>query len=412
MADESPLTRHHPQCTDDVSGNVETRAHPPRRRRRLRQERLLQRESVGDREGGGRRRRHDLPLLRRERGSARHDLPRAHAQLSRLARTRPGQRPPPGGPHPRRHPPPSRGTRPRPQSGSGLAGRAAAQPQVHEPSLAAGGEGLPEHDQKDRRAWTGRRSLSPQSPPADGREVGLRDTRRDGDVVDVVREGIRPRRYGRSDRRFHPHRIAVAVLSLLICGAAAAAEPPAGVCAAEVGGAPETSLRARAKEVWCDAKDIFPAPVPRWPGTQWKRLGEGLALVAAYPLDRSISNLLARNHSTIGNFYLHNVTHLGGGYGQDLTLVLIAGGYFGHNQKLLDTGFDSLEASVFASGIVTPAIKDVVGRARPIADLTQHTFHPFNNGVYQSFPSGHTTKAFAIATTFADHYQDKPVVEI
>ncbi|HEX3110195.1 MAG TPA: hypothetical protein VHU41_13965, partial [Thermoanaerobaculia bacterium] len=61
-----------------------------------------------------------------------------------------------------------------------------------------------------------------------------------------------------------------------------------------------TSIRARAKEIWCDAKDIFPAPVTRWRGTQWKRFGEGLALVAAYPLDQKISNLLARNHSTLG----------------------------------------------------------------------------------------------------------------
>ena len=198
---------------------------------------------------------------------------------------------------------------------------------------------------------------------------------------------------------------------MFLAGTAAAADPPAGICAPQLSGE-RINIRARAKEAWCDAKDIFPAPVTRWRKTQWTRFGEGLALVAVYPLDRRISNLLARNHSTLGNFYLHGVTHLGGGYGEDLTVLLIAGGYFGHNQKLLDTGFDSLEASVFASGIVTPVIKDVVGRARPIADLTQHTFHPFNNGVYQSFPSGHATNAFAIATTIAAHYEDKPVVEI
>ncbi len=176
--------------------------------------------------------------------------------------------------------------------------------------------------------------------------------------------------------------------------------------------APQHTVKQKFKQAVCDAKDIFPAPVTRWRGHEWLRFAEGVSLVAVYPLDQKISNLLARNHSTIGNFYLHGVTHLGGGYGEDLTVLLIAGGYFSHNDKLLNTGFDSLEASVFASGIVTPAIKDTIGRARPIADLTAHSFHPFNNGVYQSFPSGHATNAFAIATAIANRYDDKPVVQV
>jgi hypothetical protein len=182
-------------------------------------------------------------------------------------------------------------------------------------------------------------------------------------------------------------------------------------CAAEVGGPPVTSVKARAHEVWCDAKDIFPAPVKRWRLHEWGRFGEGLALVVAmYPLDQEISNAFAKNHSRLADKYLHAVTHLGGGYGQDIVILTIAGGYFGHDQRLLDTGFDALESSVFAAGIVTPAIKTAVGRARPIADLGRHSLHPFDKNLYQSFPSGHSTSAFAIATAIAGHYEDHPSV--
>jgi membrane-associated phospholipid phosphatase len=199
----------------------------------------------------------------------------------------------------------------------------------------------------------------------------------------------------------------------VLCGAAAPSEPSVH-CGDEGVAAPQSTSTAkqRIKQVACDAKDIFPAPVKRWHATQWKRFGEGVALLFAYPLDQKVSNILIRNHTVFGTRYLHAVTHLGGGYGEELTFVMIAGGYVGHDQHMIDTGFDALEASVFAGGIVTPAIKDVVGRARPIADLGKHSFHPFNNGVFQSFPSGHATSAFAIATAISDQYSDHPVVPV
>src|ERR1043166_6588324 len=147
--------------------------------------------------------------------------------------------------------------------------------------------------------------------------------------MDFVREGIRPRGYGRSDRRFHPHRIAVAVLVLFLSGTAAAAPAPVH-CGDEYAATPLSTVKARAHQIWCDAKDIFPAPVTRWRGHEWLRFGEGVALVVAmYPLDQEISNAFAKNHSRIADRYLHAVTHLGGGYGQDLVILTIAGGYFG-----------------------------------------------------------------------------------
>ena len=189
----------------------------------------------------------------------------------------------------------------------------------------------------------------------------------------------------------------------------AGSSPPlfAEDCADEAVGTPPITTKALTQRTLHDAKDIMTASA-RWRLHEWARFGEGLALVVAmYPRDTTISNMLARNHSRLGDRYLHAVTHLGGGYGQDLTFAVIAGAYFTHDQRLMDTGIEALESSLLAAGVVTPVIKEAAGRARPIANLGKHSFDPFKA---QSFPSGHSTSAFAIATVIASRYDDTPFV--
>ena len=76
---------------------------------------------------------------------------------------------------------------------------------------------------------------------------------------------------------------------------------------------------------------------------------------------------------------------------------------------MMDAGLDALESSVFAAGVVTPVVKRLVGRARPIHNLGKYSFHPFNSS-YQSFPSGHATNAFAIYSAIASRYEDNAYV--
>jgi membrane-associated phospholipid phosphatase len=159
-----------------------------------------------------------------------------------------------------------------------------------------------------------------------------------------------------------------------------------------------------------DAADIGTAPVLRWRAHEWTRFAEGVALVAAiYPFDARISNAFARNHHKLTDRYLSAVTHLGGGYGTDITVLMAGTGYFTHDQRMLNSGIDAFESALFADGVVTSAGKRIFGRARPNADLGAHSFHPFN-GTYESFPSGHATNAFAIATSIATRYDDVPWV--
>ena len=75
-------------------------------------------------------------------------------------------------------------------------------------------------------------------------------------------------------------------------------------------------------------------------------------------------------------------------------------------RKLYRTAGISLEAQTFA-GIITWALKFSLGRARPHEGKGTSSFKPFHS-FNTSFPSGHTSQAWAMATVFANHY-DPPI---
>ncbi len=132
-------------------------------------------------------------------------------------------------------------------------------------------------------------------------------------------------------------------------------------------------------------------------------------MLGAYVVDDQLSRFASRQQNHVLNNYLRGVTPLGGGYGSDLAILLAAAGYFRGDERMYDAGIDAIESSVFAAGIVTPAIKRVVGRARPNRDEGKHSFQPFSSA-YESFPSGHATNAFAIYTAIASRYDDNRYV--
>lgn len=152
-----------------------------------------------------------------------------------------------------------------------------------------------------------------------------------------------------------------------------------------------------------DAADLARAPF-RWRSKEWLRFGEGVGVVAVvYASDGPLYRAVQRNRSRATDDYARFITHFGGGVGEDISFALIAAGLGTKNDSIIETGFDALEAQVWAAGLITPAIKRVAGRARPIQDQGTHSFHDFNSR-YQSFPSGHATNAFALASVLADRY--------
>jgi len=78
-----------------------------------------------------------------------------------------------------------------------------------------------------------------------------------------------------------------------------------------------------------------------------------------------------------------------------------------NDYRARETGLLSAEAlvnSVIAGG----ALKIITQRARPLAGHERSEF--FDGGT--SFPSGHSTQAWAVATVIAHEYKDRPAVQI
>ncbi len=78
--------------------------------------------------------------------------------------------------------------------------------------------------------------------------------------------------------------------------------------------------------------------------------------------------------------------------------ILVAGVISG--RKDLQRSGGRVLASVVLAGVITGGGKVVTGRLRPDESGTQYSFKPFTH--HDSFPSGHATMSFALATSLAD----------
>lgn len=77
-----------------------------------------------------------------------------------------------------------------------------------------------------------------------------------------------------------------------------------------------------------------------------------------------------------------------------------------HSARARETGLLSAEALI-NTGLVTEALKLVSRRPRPLADNGRGDF--FDGGT--SFPSGHSTTAWTVATVVAMEYHDRPLIK-
>jgi len=63
--------------------------------------------------------------------------------------------------------------------------------------------------------------------------------------------------------------------------------------------------------------------------------------------------------------------------------------------------------SFVISGVLVGVLKYSIGRARPFTGESKASFHPFSSSSrYYSFPSGHATSAFSVATVIAEHSKE------
>jgi membrane-associated phospholipid phosphatase len=161
-------------------------------------------------------------------------------------------------------------------------------------------------------------------------------------------------------------------------------------------------------------------------GSDWAKIGgfavvtTGAILFADKPVNRLAIQIRANKSVVSASTY---VTNFGGLYEAYTLAALGAYGLIFKKDKEKTTTLLATQAYITAAAIET-ALKYLTGRQRPsyynsITGLNNHTFRgPFyhflksDNSSYESFPSGHTTVAFAAATVFAMEYKDIPIVPI
>jgi hypothetical protein len=153
-----------------------------------------------------------------------------------------------------------------------------------------------------------------------------------------------------------------------------------------------------------DVKHVVTSPA-RWDDAEWHKAGwASLAVVGtALVIDRPLRDEM--RHHTGDNTFLTQVERFGVQYAAGVVGGFYLVGALTDNENSRQVAQDSIAASLIASGIITPAIKLVAGRSRPRDEAGVYHFKPFSNA-NSSFPSGHTTEAFALASVIANHYEE------
>ena len=140
----------------------------------------------------------------------------------------------------------------------------------------------------------------------------------------------------------------------------------------------------------------------------WYHAAAGLAAVALTSLaDESLRDELQAHRSTgkddvarvfrrMGQPEVYGVVGLG----------TIAVGIIGGNDRVRRAG-QRISAGLLTAAFVSMALKETVGRQRPDASNDAYSFKPFSGR--DSWPSGHTTMAFALAASVSDEVRSTPV---
>ena len=130
----------------------------------------------------------------------------------------------------------------------------------------------------------------------------------------------------------------------------------------------------------------------------------GVGMVAMFPFDERLAKHL-RNTGAQDNAFFKNastgVEWIASPGAYVIGGTLYAAGRLGHFERIADLGWHGTEA-VLVADVITYALKGMNGRARPFvsSDTNPRDYKfmgGFGNGDRQSFPSGHSTSAFAAA---------------
>lgn len=151
-----------------------------------------------------------------------------------------------------------------------------------------------------------------------------------------------------------------------------------------------------------DTKYILSAPV-RWDArdAMWFGVAAAAVLGTGILADKNEGDAASDSEHRIDRL-ASKVEPFGAGY-SFLTLAgFYAGGKLFDSPRAQAVAEDGITASIIAGGIISPLVKWAVGRVRPANTTDRTDFHPFGHN--HSFPSGHTTEAFTVASVISAHY--------
>jgi membrane-associated phospholipid phosphatase len=149
----------------------------------------------------------------------------------------------------------------------------------------------------------------------------------------------------------------------------------------------------------------------RWDDSDWMTVGwvaGGTGLL--FILDEEIRDGFEDNRSSITD----DVSEFFERFGNGAISIPALGafylyGYFGENAKAERTALIAVE-SFLVTGLFTTVLKAVAGRHRPSTGDSSTSFDGFTTD-HGSFPSGHTSTVFAIATVIGNEYEDVPYIK-
>jgi len=192
------------------------------------------------------------------------------------------------------------------------------------------------------------------------------------------------------------------LLFTLLTGSAAWAQEPAAPKTPPAMETPSGPVPSFPHLVGTDLRYVLGAPL-HWTGGQWEHFSLAVAGIgAAALLDRTVRDREMRDHSHFSDQVSKGFEQFGqtGAFG--VMGAFYVAGLLGDNPRARSVGEDGLISTLIAGGIVTPALKLIVGRVRPRDTGKTFELHPFSGS--SSFPSGHSTEAFAVASVIATHY--------
>lgn len=151
---------------------------------------------------------------------------------------------------------------------------------------------------------------------------------------------------------------------------------------------------------------LFVKQPVKWKGRDWIKIG---AIVAGSALLTTADQPLRDATQGQQNYYYSVPVEGGRMYGEAYSIGGVAAlfGIYGLIAK--DTTAKKITIELLQAGLyseaLTEVLKIVVGRSRPYTNDGSFTFHPFTltNEDHHSFPSGHSTSAFALSTVMSRH---------